>query len=409
MKNFKKIFSFFVSSMIFILSSFGTVTAEESYLKFFELKAQKNYHSVELYKNFTSSFSKKIQNNIEYVQYPEEYAGAYIDDNCILHIKVTGNSKKEKSINKNKFIKIMKKSSCKDVVSNGDVIIESAENSLSTLLNIQKKLDDVMEKYKISSTYTNEEDNILEIELLDMSKKKSILKHLNDNYEGFNEKSVHFSKGYEIVPTANNTKSNALAGSTASAGSSCATLGFNAYDPVNKKYGVVTAAHFATKGTMIKNSKDKNIGKSSKRKYGGSLDAAFVPFGKGISKSKKIYRLSSPDDTLTGYFKNSELVTGMMVTKVGTTTRVTYGKILTVSHNVYDGKNHITDQVKISNKQLPGDSGGPVFFSMIGPVKKGSVRTNRLVGIATFTDKNKNGYVSKAQTILKEFKLTLNY
>ena len=47
----------------------------------------KNAYSLELYQDFVESLPKKYINNTEAVIYPDSYAGAYIDDNNVLHIK----------------------------------------------------------------------------------------------------------------------------------------------------------------------------------------------------------------------------------------------------------------------------------------------------------------------------------
>lgn len=362
----------------------------------------RNSYSVELFQEFVNNFPSEIVDGSEKTVYPENYGGAYIDSIGALHLKVVEDYDiKDISTDANYYISALKKSS-NIVDPKYDVIIDDADVTWNQLLEVQKVLDSVMEELDISSTYTDEENNILVVSLLDISSKYDVLNYLNENINAFSQECVEFEQGSVITPTAYNAYNNALAGSgaTSSTGYS-ATLGFNAYKASSGQYGVVAAAHFATSGTTIYNALGSTIGTPSVRQYSGTLDAAFIPFGSNISPSNGIYQLSSPDDTLTGYYNNSSIIQGMSSKKVGKTSNVTNGSVLSVSTSILTNSNiTLTSQFKVSNTQYGGDSGAPAFHSFTGPLQPGATRSNTLIGIVTQADSDNNGYGSKAENIL---------
>lgn len=323
MKNIKRILSLVFSLSVSLLtmsvgvsssamSNFDNSTSDMEYL----YDNDRNSYSIELFKNFISSCPSNNVGSVETTDFPDNYGGAYIDEKNVLHIKVVDSVDDGFTLkNSTNIADIKKNIGAVDV--NNDVIIEEAEVSLEEMLEIQKTLDSVMVDFDISSTYTDEEKNVLGISLLDISKKDDIITYLKKNINNFNSNSVLFEQGEAISLSASDTSNNALAGSESSSSDGWATLGFNAYNSSSGKYGVVTAAHFATSGTTIYNSVGTTIGKPSVRQFSGTLDAAFVPFGSSISPSKYISQLSSPNDKLTGYYSNSSIVQGMTTTKVG--------------------------------------------------------------------------------------------
>jgi len=357
-------------------------------------EADKNYYYASVFQKLIDSFpTELIQDqgvDRQVVAYPQDYAGAYIDDSNTLHIVLTKSAAMTTEAN---YQKIMD--------NDEDIIFETADFPLSRLYEIQRTLDIVMQEFGIESIALNEITNKIEIHLLDSTKEKDIIEYLKTKLYAFNDNSVIFKDPVGFETTAANTASNALGGSnTASTSGTAATLGFNAYRHATGQTGVVTAAHYATTGLTIRNAMGTNIGSASIRQFSGTVDAAFIPFPVGITWSYRFFGTYLPnEDFFTGYFPNAYDLTGMYVMKLGRTTGSTTGYVTSASASgVYDGIT-FTDQARVSNTQQDGDSGGPVFWSFTGPLIPGQVRPNIIVGIATFADGSNNGYVSKVENI----------
>lgn len=97
----------------------------------------------------------------------------------------------------------------------------------------------------------------------------------------------------------------------------------------------------------------------------------------------------------------------MTTTKVGGVSGVTTGTVTNASVSFSYNNITFTNQFKISNTQLAGDSGGPVFHTFIGPLQPGTTRSNTLIGIVTFMNDNDEGYGSKAANIMSGLGVSL--
>lgn len=248
-------------------------------------------YSVELFQDFVNNCPSKTIDGTETAIFPENYGGAYIDNQGVLHFKVVADLDVEAtSSDVNYYISVLKKST--DVVDeNKDIIVEDADVTLEQLLKTQKALDSVMQEYNISSTYTDEENNTLVISLFDTSKKRDILRYLDANVNGFNNESIEFEQSSVITSTATNASNNALAGSASSSSAGySATLGFNAYNASSGKYGVVTAAHFATSGTTIYNALGYTIGKVKPEAFMLALNAFNRSFYSSVDDKSSFLR-----------------------------------------------------------------------------------------------------------------------
>jgi len=239
--------------------------------------------------------------------------------------------------------------------------------------------------------------------MLDKTKEKDTIEFLKTTFDTFDEECIGFKDTLGLKTTEGNTATNALGGSSASSSSATATLGFNAYRASDGKYGVVTAAHFATSGTIIKNALGTSIGSASVRQYSGPIDAAFIPFPSTIIKSYRLCVVTVPDaDRLTGW-GSSTIVAGVTTYKYGKTTGLNSGQVVSASTSINVGGITFTDQIKISNTQLAGDSGAPVVVVPYGPML---YPEKNILGIATFADTSNNGYVSKVGNIKSALSIT---
>lgn len=333
---------------------------------------------------------------VEQVVYPDEYAGAYIDDNDNLHIKLVGKKNAERY----------------EALTNNDesVIIEEAATPLSKLHEIQDALDEVMEEFEISETRLQEDTNTVDVYVREDCNKKLIYNYLIKRFEiSYIKSSLSFeiSKGNNVLTSIEDTMINALPGAAVHGKSGVGTIGFNAFCRDTLHYGLVTNAHVVKKDEMARNALNININYPEKWRHDGDFDATFIPFPAMMYPSYKFKNdnRNEYNENFTGYLNNSELIIGLKVTKLGINTGETQGKILTI----YQSTPSTDDCLIVSNRTNGGDSGGPVFHSFVGPLQPTQVRPIELVGItsAKLTNGTEHGVVKKIQPILDYFNLTL--
>jgi hypothetical protein len=119
--------------------------------------------------------------------------------------------------------------------------------------------------------------------------------------------------------------------------------------------------------------------------------------------------MDNPNDLMTHYYPSSSYTSGAAVNKIGSNNGFNSGTIRSTSITVPMGGGIIhVDQVWISNRQDSGDSGGPVFTTVVrtNPL----INFNSLIGIATIRNNtDASAYVSKVHNIMTEFTLTPDY
>ena len=149
------------------------------------------------------------------------------------------------------------------------------------------------------------------------------------------------------------------------------------------------------------------IGSASVRQLGGTIDAAFVPFPAGITRSFKISGYPNPDDSMTHYYPTSDNYTiGTTMDKIGRASGTNSGTITALSLTITVSGITFTDQLRVSNDQAAGDSGGPVFHTI---VRQNQVDFHVLAGIATIADANNDAVISKVGNIISAFGITPDY
>jgi len=367
----------------------------------------RNFHYVAVCGKMVDSFPTVTVDGKKYIAYPNDYAGAYIDKHSSLHVVLVKNSGRisdyQKLVGNDKY-----------------VIFDYADFPLSKLYEIQKHLDVVMQEYDIESTEINEFANRIDIRIRNRSKESAVVKYLRSAIRDFNTKSIEFDDAVGIAFSAiTNSTTNALAGSLTGFYSSVGvwleggTIGFNAKHTSNgvTSYGIVTAGHIVkTQYGEFRNALGAKIGGPSMSQYqvGSTLDAVYVPISGKINPSQKILNSVWPSnqESITHVAPSNWIVAGATgVTKIGNNTGITTGSILSASASASVGGVGLTDQVKISNQQLGGDSGGPILFraTLVNPYE------GLLIGIVTVADINapNYGYASKASNILNSFGIAL--
>ena len=379
--------------------NFYYVTMFQKVINSFPVETEKKYESIDSYKEDNLNAEKNIDMK-EVIKFPEEYAGAYIDETNALHIILTKSVETEYNYQK---------------ITDYDkgVVFDYANFSLSQLYEIQHNLDIVMQKYSVETTVLNEIKNVVEIELLDSLQEKDIVEYLKSNIIDFKEESIFFKVGKGVKATATtNPSNNAISGSkiiNSSDSQDWATIGFNAYN--GQKYGLVTAGHFATSGKTLKNSNGTTIGSMTESQFSGNVDAAFVPFSSSITKSYKVLNGFSSDqnDNITDFIENDYAPVGMNTEKHGAATGHNSGAVVSASVTVnVEGRVTLTDLMEVSNEQDFGDSGGPVLnCPYTGYLEPGYIRPLALIGIACEGKSNGHALVSKAQNVFKALSVSL--
>lgn len=133
----------------------------------------------------------------EVVAYPQEYAGAYIDESNTLHIVLTKNANMTTKYN------------YQEIMGNDeDIVYDIADFPLSRLYEIQRTLDGVMQEFSIEFTGLNEITNKLQIHLLDSTKEKEITEFLKNKFNDFDVRCIIFKDPIGIKLTAADTASN---------------------------------------------------------------------------------------------------------------------------------------------------------------------------------------------------------
>jgi hypothetical protein len=368
-------------------------------------ESNRNYYYATVAASLVDSFPTVVYQDVwggkrEVIAYPPEYAGAYIDENNTLHIVLT---KDANMTTLNNYRAIM--------YNDKDIVYQYADFPLSRLYDAQRALDGVMQQFGMESTGANEATNKLEIRMINSAKEQGIIDFLDTKFNDFDVRCISFENATGLQFTDADTTSNALAGSyTSSSSNEWATLGFDAYRHPTGHTGVVTAGHYATAGTTIYNAVGTTIGSEEVRQYtSGTIDAAFIQFPPGITSSYKLSNsYAAPDDCITHYYPYTNYTQGQSVNKIGSNTSITSGTILNVGATATAGGFTFTDQVYISNQQKSGDSGGPVFETVVNTP---GTDFHLLVGIATIGEITSpyRGYVSKVANIMSAFTITPFY
>jgi len=365
MKFAKKSILAMILSVAFILPGFSASaleTAENTWADALDA----NSFCVSLYSRMMQDFiedfeaaDRKAEPGFETLEkheemLPDEYAGAFIDDENILHVKLIGES------NMRKYKSIF-------AAEDSRVVYEYANVSLKTLLAIQDLLDLVMVDFDIAYTATDEMINGLKIGLLDMSRKEEIINYLEENILDLPVENLFFEESSGFTYTATAPSGTNI--TTTVLGTAHMTIGFNAYKSNTGQYGVVTAGHGTVKDQTMYNSNGAPIGKTSLRQYSGSLDAAFVPFSSNFTP------VASSDFS---QIWSVPMVQGTTTYKRGIKSGYNTGSLVNANVSVLVSGNTFTNQFKINNYHQGGDSGAPVWTAIGNPSLKA------LYGIATF-------------------------
>lgn len=376
MKNKMKCFLAVLVMATMVVSSLNltSVSAEETTIQV-DQNTQSVYSSMRFKEAYTTIMLTQTE-QLEDLQFPDNYSGSFIDDNDILHICYTNDL--ESIVNK-------------DI---DDIIYEREDYSYNYLLEIYNVISSNIADLSVKSVGIDEFNNKVDI-AADESQYDKIMNFLKDKIDNFDPNSILLSKAEKIVATD-------AGGSSLQSSSGTFTLGYNAYQASTGKYGFVTCAHAVSIGSEVKRTGwfGATLGSVTKRQFSGKIDAAFIPYNDQNNKTK----YSNTGYNITDTYSSSAITSGMNVTKYGHTTGLKNGRVSRTSVTVSVDGVSFSDQVEINIRQERGDSGAPVVFNFIGPIEVGKVRPSTLLGIATFANSStwETAYISKAANINKQ-------
>lgn len=319
-------------------------------------------------------YSKMMSNMEDAEEYPDCYAGAYIDDAGELVVLVTDlSSETEKEIEK--------------IAENDDFKLETVDVSYNDLLEIQAYITDYYENnYQNSAIEGVNEllDSYVEIWIDDMENRVVV------NIEDLTDEKVATFKEYitddenVVLENSDTIEYDATAwklgraiyrykstsGSTVY--SSKYSTGFRCKYLVSSGiyyYGFVTSAHGGnTVGKVIyaNGACSTSLGKIVARKYSGSVDAAFVRLtNSNYSISNQVlYKNSSGDTggkTLNTSYHMEYATVGSTIYKSGAATYLTSGEVISSSCSITVDGTTFTHIIKTDYKSAGGDSGGVVY------------------------------------------------
>jgi hypothetical protein len=142
------------------------------------------------YPNLINSFPKILVDDAfgettEVIRYPDEYAGAFLDDSGKLHIVLTKNAA---AGTESEYRQIMGSS---DI----PVVFDVAEFPLFFLYEVQRTLEGVMGEFSISTISINEVNNRVDIGLLDLTRQQDVVDFLKTNFDEFDADCLIFAQG----------------------------------------------------------------------------------------------------------------------------------------------------------------------------------------------------------------------
>lgn len=381
-RTVKKFLCLFLTLALIMVSSVSAAAVEAEVVNA-RLAVQKNSACVDIITDFRMNMWDKFGGQV----YPDEYAGAYIDNNNNLIICYTaGNLKalsgfysaeKTTQITAERlstFTASVREETVQQLVSFAEV-----KYSYNYLFELNDTMVDYFAEFGICSSALCEIENKVEVQLNDISLKASLEARLQA--DGIPLDAVNIVS----VASAINADKNAYPGDAiwyttgflGLGGKHTGTIGFNAV--YNGVAGVVTNGHVAESGKNMKVSAG-TLGTPtfSTCANNGKVDVAFIPFpGSSWTSSGEIkqdgYTMPAGyDGAIYSYLdaavSSASLVVGAKIYKYGNTTGKTLGSLISTSINITvnygtddePDRRVIKDCIEYSNARQGGDSGGPV-------------------------------------------------
>lgn len=313
----------------------------------------------------------------------QKYAGAYIDDNNILVVNLTTSSERIKDIvQENTEAQEVK---FKKQAFTYDELMESYRKIGNTIRNT--KYADV-----VSSFYVDEINNAIVVDISDLSYIDGFKQEVCD------DECIEFNKADKKIAA---TTTNLKPGGYIDNSTYCYSIGWRGWrinNAGNYTEGLVTAAHGNKLKDIAYTYGGHVFGKFVLRRYGGSLDAAFVQRTSDKFDVSNTIKFSGSSLKAGYYVRSSSMCVGTKVYKVGMKTGLTTGKIVSANCTVTikDGDNYntFTNYVRANYNSDSGDSGGLVYMDVNGAYR---ILGNHVAGAKGAAD----SYSVKAENIIE--------
>lgn len=362
--------------------------------------------SMDEYRVLMNSF--KDENN--YINYPDYYGGAFLDDNGRLVLQTADKSKagikclqtaagddnieiQAVPYSYNELLKV--RDNLRDYFSNKSSL--SFEVKGWAIRNTTNKVNVYIEELtdeKISE-FKNEVLDSDIIDFINLPKDSGSRENVKDNHSSENELAAGDSTQAQISSTT------LYSGSSIECGLYEMSIGFPAKYQTpggSYQYGFVTAGHSTSSGAAMKTTYGTTVGTVTKYVYSSSsgCDFAFVHLNSNAVMGSTVSSACGGSGTINNYYVTP--VEGKTVYKTGNASNTTYGKVITTSMDYsafFDGNTvNLKDLLMFQAYATNGDSGGIVYFKYNG--------TNTPVGITAAGYMGSSGtLVMKAENMVK--------
>lgn len=340
-------------------------------------------------------------------EYPDYYAGSYINEDGDLVVNVAEFSDEIQN-------------EVRQASQNSDIVVKQVEYSLNELDDAQEMLNEIYERIFCSSEETgsilqnaeyniiwedvvgygiDEEQNRVVIDVQGLTDdKRAVLSELLSNDERFafeeggtTNAVIDVKPGKKIYPAPYSSDTYMSAGYRA-----------YWYNSAGTRYnGFVTASHGISVGQNVYAMQGVILGVCKVSVWQGSVDAAFVAItNSSYTPSNQVYYRSSGGKingvTLAASSWMYSYALNGTIYKSGATTYLTSGTINRTSYTLtYNGKT-ISDLLRTSALVLPGDSGGVVYCPYNDVyVKAGTVAAGEFMSTSMTEDTFVWSYFSK--------------
>lgn len=385
-------------SLIMLFINGQYVVAAISIDSSFETSYFKNEYSTDsrLAVECHSYFIDRITEKYGYT-YPESYSGAYIDSdqNLVICLKSDSDKSELKSIFSESVITSLKEKFLKNIgVRNTSqagiaynekkiVYFEEKKYSFNQLYNAFKTLQKLIDndEYGIQYVSFTQRSNQVTVYICDSKYIAALDEYIsNSNLATCKDAIYIITEPLNLVPVNNldiPNEANSVEASTttstkylyagnhvynATSGGG-GTVGFNAYDYITDRYGVVTCEHVVGSGEVATDYHANIIGNGLSNKVSTSLDATFIPFASTgdinwqTSTSIRLQNTTSSGDIVKIAQSVSSGLEGETVYKFGMRTGYTSGTIL----NVYAATSPNVAFIQTSCHAYFGDSGSALL------------------------------------------------
>ena len=304
---------------------------------------------------------------------PEGYAGAYLSEENVLVLCATEESPLmfDEIVNGIPYEDVSKefgelsqkeqKEVKKDLV---DISIK--EFSYNELYEVQEALNEVMLKYDIVETNLLQSKNYIEVRVKSADVIDDIKSYLREKLDDYNPASTVFVVSDKKIETKTNYAYGGVKTYHTLFALSYGSVGFSAKYVDSSgvtHYGIVTNAHVAGLGDVMKLSATKTVGTTILSTVTNKVDLAFVEFNSGWARTPRLG--SSDGEQIWEVASSTYWLEGAPTRKYGATSGKTSGTLQSVSTSATvggysSGDRVFTDIFKVSNLTQGGDSGGPI-------------------------------------------------